>query len=49
MGTGSFEAKDLCDKFLLSNKKFFFFKKKINKSNRKIDTNIIKADCIKIL
>ena len=49
IGTESFEAKDLCDKFLLSNKKFFFLKKKINKSNRKIDTNIIKADCIKIL
>jgi hypothetical protein len=49
IGTESFEAKDLCDKFLLSNKKFCFLKKKINKTNRKIDTNIIKADCIKIL
>lgn len=36
MGTGSFEAKDLCDKFLLSNKKFFFLKKKLIKVTEKL-------------
>jgi hypothetical protein len=49
IGTESFDAKDLWDKLLLSNKKLFFLKNKFNKTNEKIDTNIIKADCIKIL
>jgi len=49
IGTESFDAKDLWDKLLLSNKKLLFFRNKFNKIIRKIDTNIIKEDCIKIL
>jgi hypothetical protein len=49
IGTEFFDAKDLWDKLLLSNKKLFFLKNKFNKTNKKNDTNIIKADCIKIL
>jgi len=36
IGTESFEAKDLCDKFLLSNKKFCFLKKKLIKLTEKL-------------
>ena len=39
-GTNFFETNDLCGRFLLSNKKFFFLKKKFKKKIKEKDNKI---------